>query len=26
VGGLVKTLMTEWFVVDAPRAVWQLSR
>jgi protease-4 len=26
VGGLVKTLMTEWFVVDAPRAVWQFSR
>lgn len=26
VGGLVKTLMTEWFGVDAPRAVWQLSR
>ena len=23
VGGLVKTLMTEWFGVDAPRAVWQ---
>ena len=26
VGGLVKTLMAEWFGVDAPRAVWQLSR
>ena len=26
VGGLVKTLMTEWFGVDAPRAVWHLSR
>jgi protease-4 len=25
-GGLIKTLMTEWFGVDAPRAVWQLSR
>ncbi|MEY4858781.1 MAG: signal peptide peptidase SppA, partial [Pseudomonadota bacterium] len=26
VGSLVKTLMAEWFGVDAPRAVWQLSR
>jgi protease-4 len=26
VGGLVKMLMTEWFGVDAPRAVWHLSR
>lgn len=26
VGGLTKTLMTEWLGVDAPRAVWQLSR
>ncbi len=26
VGGLVKMLMAEWFGVDAPRAVWQLSR
>ena len=26
VGGLAKTLMTEWLGVDAPRAVWQLSR
>ena len=25
VGSLVKTLMAEWFGVDAPRAVWQLS-
>ena len=25
-GGLIKTLLTEWFGVDAPRAVWQLSR
>jgi protease-4 len=25
-GGLAKTLMTEWLGVDAPRAVWQLSR
>jgi protease-4 len=25
-GGLVKTLMAEWLGVDAPRAVWQLSR
>ena len=26
VGGLAKTLMTEWFGIDVPRAVWQLSR
>ena len=26
VGSLVKTLMAEWFGVDAPRAVWLLSR
>ena len=26
VGSLTKTLMTEWLGVDAPRAVWQLSR
>jgi protease-4 len=25
-GSLVKTLLTEWFGVDAPRAVWQISR
>lgn len=25
-GSLAKTLMTEWLGVDAPRAVWQLSR